>query len=381
MSDKTGIEFAQSENLTLGVELELQLVSRDTYDLSPVASQIIKRVGNDHPFIKPEIFESMIELNTDICRTVSEVRADLRKTSEVLSQIVDDLGVRLISAGSHPFARYSERILYPSSRYKMLIDRNQHIARRLMIFGIHVHVGMTSADLAMKVNNAILFYLPHLLALSASSPFWQGDDTGLASSRTTVFEAIPTGGHPCRFQSWEEFTKVYERMVRSGAIASMKDIWWDVRPSPAFGTLEIRCCDGPPSLDHVLSITALIQALCARIIETYEGAATVAPPEEWIMRENKWRASRHGLEAKIITSANGDNSPIRVEILKLLEDLAPYFQKLGSVEQQAWLQNYCRSVPSYQKQREIFSKHGTLAAVTESLADDFSDSFLTPHMP
>lgn len=365
------LEFHPSEAMTMGVEVELQILDSKTKDLAPVSPKIFEKLGGEHKNIKPELIQSMIEINTGICKTVKEVRRDLEEQIVLLETIGKEMGVEFASSGSHPFARYSDRIPYPAERYKYLIDRNRWMARRLMIFGLHVHVGMLDAHHAMAMNNAMMHYLPHLLALSASSPFWQGKETGLASSRVTIFEALPTGGHPCTFQTWEEFVFFYDSMIASKSISSIKDIWWDIRPHPEYGTVEIRVCDGLQTMRETVALVAFVQCLYAWLNERHRNGERFSPPTYWILRENKWKASRFGLEAEVILDARGHTSLLRHELESLVERLMPYAALLGSEEELTDVKRMIHHGLGYQRQLRVFEKEGTFLAVTEAILQDF----------
>jgi len=333
---------------------------------------LLARLGADHPRVRPEIFQAMIEVSTGICRDVPAVRRDLDAVLAEVRQAADSLGFRLASAGSHPFARHRERLVYPADRYQGLIDRNRWVARRLMIFGLHVHVGMRSGEHAMATINGLLPYLPHLLALSASSPFWQGSDTGLASSRTTIFEALPTAGHPCTFRDWAHFERVHDAMVASRAIRSVKDIWWDIRPHPDYGTVELRICDGLPTLGETTALVALVHALCARLDEGYQRGERPTPPAQWMLRENKWRASRWGWDADVVLDPDGRTRPLRELLACLADELEPYAGRVGATAGLAAARAMLARPPSYERQRALYARHGSLLPVTDALISELA---------
>ncbi len=364
------LPFERSEALTLGVEMELQIVDASTRDLSPGAPAALAALG-EHPKIKPEIFQAMLEVNTGICRTPGEVRADLAGTLRALRAACAGLGLRLASAGSHPFARHSERILYPAKRYEYLIDRNRWLARRLMVFGLHVHVGMRDGEHAMAMINGALPYLPHLLALSASSPYWQGGDTGLCSSRITIFEALPTAGHPCTFDNWAAFESAYDALIASRAITSIKDIWWDIRPHPDYGTVEVRICDALPTLSETVALVALTQSLFAWLDQQYASGVAFAPPPYWALRENKWRASRSGLDADVVLDERGRTEPLHADIDRLLEHLEPIAVSLGCEPELRTIGRMAAGPLSYRRQRQIVEDGGSLPAVVDALLAEF----------
>jgi carboxylate-amine ligase len=357
--------------MSLGVEMELQIIDAKTKDLFPGSPKIFEKLGGEQTHIKPELVQSMIEINTGICNTVDEVRRDLDQQISVIQNICTELGLELSSSGSHPFARYTDRIIYPAERYKYLIDRNRWMARRLMVFGLHVHVGMRDGDHAIAMNNAMLHYIPHVLALSASSPFWQGMDTGLASCRVTVFEALPTAGHPCTFANWREFERFYDSMIASRSISSIKDIWWDIRPHPDYGTLELRVCDSLPNLEETVMLVSFIQTLFQWFDEQYASGKLFSPPPYWVLRENKWKASRYGMEADIILDEMGRTALLADEVLGLLKMLEPHGRRLGVSEELAGIPELMKRGHSYARQRKIYEKEGTFLAVTESLVKEF----------
>ncbi len=357
--------------MTLGVEVELQLIDGDTKDLTPAAPAILDVLGPDEPHIKPEIFRAMLEINTGICPTVADVRRDLLAATARLRAACEPLGVQLASAGSHPFAQHRSRLIYPSERFESLIDRNRWIARRLMIFGLHLHVGMRDGDHAMNMLNGMLHYLPHALALSASSPFWQGSDTGLASARITVFEALPTAGHPCVFPTWAAFEAFYDAAIRSRAITSIKDLWWDIRPHPDLGTVEVRVCDGPATMSEILGLVAFLQCLFTSLDERYRAGERFEPPAYWVLRENKWRASRWGIEAEIVLNERGETAFLVAEIERLLTELAPLAARLGCRDELATLSRVLETGLSYERQRVVYDLSGSLVPVAESLIEEF----------
>lgn len=371
------IEFAKSEPYTLGVEVELQIVDRETLELSPKATQLLSKWSGP-PTVQPEIFQSMIELSTGICKDAAHADADLRATATKLLPIARQHGVRFIATGTHPTARYQERKLFPADRYHGLIARNQWIARRLLIFGLHVHIGMPDPETAIAVQNELLYDLGLLLAVSTSSPFWQGEATGLSSSRITVFEALPTGGMPALVHDWTEFCELVEILQRAHAITSLKDLWWDIRPSPRYGTIEIRVCDGLASLRETAQIVALSQGLARRAgARVAAGEGRTFPPA-WRIRENKWRASRHGMDADYIVSNDGTTEPVRPYLSRTLDELAadgfmdadsPYFAALRRIADGA--------PTSAERQRAIYERTQSFDAVTKALADEFEDDVLS----
>lgn len=370
------LQFAKSEPWTLGVEVELQIVDRQTHELSAKAPQILSR-WTGPATVQPEIFQSMLEISTLICADTAAAEADLRATATRLMPLARAQGVRFISTGTHPTARYQEREIFPADRYHGLIARNQWIARRLLIFGLHVHVGMPDAETCIAVQNELLYDLGLLLAISTSSPYWQGEATGLASSRVTVFEAMPTGGIPSLVHDWAEFNELVETLQRANAITSLKDLWWDIRPSPRYGTLEVRVCDGLATIRETCDVVALVQALAKRAgTRVAAGSGRTFPPA-WRIRENKWRASRHGMDADYIIGNEGSSMPVRQYLLQTLEQLAVEGFIDGTSSYYENLRRLGEGAPtSADRQRAVFERTGSFDAVTRALADEFEDDVL-----
>jgi carboxylate-amine ligase len=371
------LEFAKSEPYTLGVEVELQIVDRITHDLSPKAPELLAR-WTGPATVQPEIFQSMLELNTGICRDAAAAEADLRATAQRLMPLARAQGVRFISTGTHPTAFYQERKISPSERYHSLIARNQWIARRLLIFGLHVHIGMPDAETCIAVQNELLYDLGLLLAVSTSSPFWQGQPTGLASSRITVFEALPTGGMPTLVHNWSEFQELVATLQRANAITSLKDLWWDIRPSPRYGTLEIRVCDGLATISETAMVVALAQALARRAGARVTAGTNRQFPPAWRVRENKWRASRHGMEADLLVSNSGEAQGARSYLGQTIAELTADGFLDGKSRYADALRAIADGAPtSSERQRAIFERTGDIKKVTVALADEFEDDLMS----
>ncbi len=357
--------------MTIGVEVELQLLDAKTKELTLAAPAIFEALGGEKPHIKPEIFQSMLEITSGVCHTVADVRRDLEDAISELTRVCSKLGLEMASAGSHPFAKFRDGVIYPAERFRYLIDRNQWLAHRLMIFGLHVHVGMINGNHAISMINAMIPYLPHLLALSASSPFWEGIDTGLASSRITIFEALPTAGHPSTFENWKAFESFYDSLLTSSTIKSIKDIWWDIRPHPDFGTVEVRMCDGLPTLSEMIAMVALIRSMFAWFQSGYLERKKFPITPDWMIRENKWRASRWGLEAAYVLNEKGMTRPLRKEVEQLLSDVEPYARALNCSDDLKPLHHILEHGGSYLRQRKIYEREKSLRAVADSLVREF----------
>lgn len=362
------MQFTKNEEMRIGVELELQMIDPATFNLKPTAPEIIADIQSylETPHIKSELFKSMLEIDTPILHSATEVGKALRQPLSQILATARKFDTKVMMAGTHPFAHYSERQLSGGSRYYKMADRNQLITRRLQIFGLHVHLGMRDGDHAIAMNNAFCHYLPLILGISANSPFWEGDDTGLASSRITLFEAMPTGGHPYALNSWSEFENLVDKLIFSKSITSLKDLWWDIRPNPNYGTLEVRIADCPTTIVETEALVALIHSLAHFIDKDLRDGKKFAFPPEWILRENKWRASRHGVSASLIIDADGNCAPLKEMWISLHQALQPTIKSLNYETQFLFLNRMIGMGPGYLRQRKAF-ENGRLEDVVRHL--------------
>src|SRR5215212_142822 len=324
--------------------------------------------AEEHPKAKHELLQSTVEIITGICTTVAEAKADLAGTLAEVQEGADRRGLALMCAGTHPFTDWQTQQISPKERYLELVERMQWLARRLQIFGVHVHVGVRAPEKAIPIVNALTQYVPHFLALSASSPFWKGADTGLASARSKVFESMPTAGLPYQLSGWHDFENYMETLISTHAIDSVREVWWDIRPHPNFGTVELRICDGLPTLDEIGAVAALSQCLVEQFDTQLDRGYTLPVPASWVLQENKWRAARYGLDTDIVVDEKGTVRPVRQAICDLVEDLAPTAKRLGC---EAELLDVERILPvgaSYQRQRAVAAASGgDLRPVVDSL--------------
>jgi carboxylate-amine ligase len=366
------IAFVRSPKLTLGIEVELQILDWRTHDLCSGARRLLQYLARsskmEHACIKPELFQSMIEVNTGICADVAQVRHDLSTAFTQVRLAGEALGLEFASVGTHAFANYEDMVVFPAERFRYILNRNRFLGRRLLIFGLHVHVGMRDGDMAIDMMNAVLAKSPCFLALSGSSPFWRGDDTGLASSRTTVFEAMPTAGTPPTFDSWAQFEEHVNVLMTSRSIESLKDLWWDVRPSPEYGTLEMRICDALPTLSETIALVALVQAFVARCDDMRRAGHRFPRPPKWLLRENKWRATRWGVDAELVVDERGHVRKLRDELERMLVECEPYAERLGCLADMRRVASMVEAGCSYRRQREVYKHTRSCAAVMQSLA-------------
>ena len=366
------IPFAESERSTVGIEWELALVDADSGDLRQVAQTVLDAVtpsgGGEHPTIKQELLLNTVEIVTGVCRTVAEAGADLQRTVEELRRVTDPLRVELMCAGTHPFASWSNQKVTDKQRYATLIDRTQWWGRQMLIYGIHVHVGIESRDKVLPILRAVLAHYPHLQALSASSPFWGGRDTAYASNRALMFQQLPTAGLPFQFERWSDFEAYAGDMLHTGVIDDISEIRWDLRPSPRLGTLEMRICDGASNLAEVLVLAALTQCLVEHFSALYDAGEALPHLPPWFVQENKWRSARYGMDAIIITNAAGDEELVSDAVERLLGDLAPTAERLGCSEELAGIRTILHKGAGYQRQRAVARRSsGELGPVVEAL--------------
>ncbi len=375
------INFNASPGPSLGVELELILVDRDTRELVSAATPVLDELAcgreEGHPRAKHELFECTVELITGVCTTAAEARSDLATTLEEVRQVATGRGLDLASCGTHPFSPWRDQQVSPSQRYAELVAELQWTARRLAIYGAHFHVGVPSGEEALAVASSLRHHLPLLLALSASSPYWEGEDSGLASARSKVFEGLPTAGLHPTIGSWSEFEGLMETLVSAECIRSVREIWWDVRPHPDFGTVELRMCDAPPTLTETVALAALAQCLVVHLGEGFRRGALTPSPPEWMVRENKWLAARWGMEAQLITDRDGARQPVGDLVRELVADLAPTANRLGCSDELDEVLEILTHGPGYVRQRAVRAAGGTPVDVVDALVRELATDQVT----
>jgi carboxylate-amine ligase len=367
------IDFTDNTEPTLGIELELTLVDRQRWELQSVASELLGEMGRGHPdglhpFAKHELFECCVEIITDVCHTVPEARRHLESTLAELRTVADRRDLVPISVGTHPFSGWRDQKVSPDERYHELIQELQWTARRLTIFGVHYHVAVRSPEQAIAIVNALRGYLPYFLALSASSPYWEREDTGLASSRIKIFESLPTAGLNPRLADWAEFERLMSTLLEARCIRTIREIWWDVRPHPTFGTVELRMCDAPHTLREVAALAALAQSLVESLARRFEAGEFPELASEWTVRENRWLAARHGVDADLIADPSGHRRPARELVAELTEQLHPIALELACADELADVARILDRGPGYVRQRQIRQAGGSPADVVEAVA-------------
>lgn len=374
------LPFNASPRPTLGVEWEVALVDRDSGDLVSRASEVLDELHarpphpDGHTRVTHELLANTVELVSGVHTTVAGAIDDLVSTLADVRAVTDPLGLDLMCSGTHPYAQWNAQQLTEGPRYAELIERTQYWGRQMLIWGVHVHVGMSSAHKVLPVLDAMLTYAPHLQALSASSPYWGRVDTGYASNRALMFQQLPTAGLPFQFARWEELEAYVGDLLHTGVIDSFKDVRWDVRPSPAIGTLEVRVCDGVPTVAELSALTALVHCLVVDLDARLEAGEQLPVLPPWHVQENKWRAARYGLDAIIITSAAGDERLVTDDLADLLTRLEPVARRLGCSEELAAVAQIPVRGASYQRQRAVAqASGGDLRAVVESLVRELRE--------
>lgn len=367
------LAFRPSERNTLGVELELQILDPRTGDLAPGSVRILKVCEEEGMSgVTAELMQSMIELKTGICQNVQEAKDQLWPMLRKVRNVASSLGYGLALGGTHPFNRGLTGVVFPAERYERIQDRLAWLTYQRVVFGLHVHVGVPSGDIAMGVISMLVNYLPHLLAVSASSPFWHGEDTGLASARSALYRMLPHAGVPRYFRNWKEFRTFCRVMRDCGAIRSHKDIYWDIRPCPDFGTIEIRVCDMPATLSMTMGVVALIHGLVIstqRLLQERPHLCRGDIRRHWIAIENKWLATRYGLQAMYIRTPSGKRRLLSQDLADVIERVKPIAEETGD----APFLHAIRPTESFEsgadRQRRLFRESGDW----KKLADDMTE--------
>ncbi|MCA9230707.1 MAG: YbdK family carboxylate-amine ligase [Planctomycetales bacterium] len=364
------IEFTKNERPTLGIEIELGLVDSKTLALSSSFPELAEHL-RDHPElqIKPELMQCVVEIITDVCDTVDDAEVDLRNKLIAVEQATDQLGLRLWWGATHPFSLWKEQKISPDDRYHQLVELLQELARRLVTFGLHVHVGVDSGDKAVMICDRILRHLPTLLAITSSSPFWEGRQTGLQSHRSKVMEGLPTAGMPTLMRNWSEYVWLVNHMVQTGFINTIREIWWDVRPHNNFGTVEVRVCDMPGNLDDTLAVAALIQCLVKALSDEIDGGTYQHDCHPMMVQQNKWRATRFGTGAHLVDSYTYQVMTVAQAVDQLADKLTPVAAELGCEHHLERCRHIAASPSWADRQLSIMADTGSAEEVVRQLSE------------
>jgi carboxylate-amine ligase len=359
------------EDLTIGVEEEYQIIDPDSRELTSYISEMLDKgamIFRDQ--VKPEFLQSQLEAGTNICRNVKEARAEVTRLRAIIAEIADKNGRKIVAAGTHPFSRWQDQIVTEKDRYKTLLDSMQMLARRLLIFGMHVHIGIPDKDLRIDIMNQASYFMPHILALSTSSPFWFGRSTGLKSYRSIIFGDLPRTGVPEYFDSNEDYNRYITTLVKTGCIDEPTKIWWDIRPHPKFPTLEFRICDCTTRVDEVIAIVALLQAIVAKLIQLRLSNQTWRIYRRGLIEENRWRAIKDGVQGNFIDFGKQEQVPLRLLAEELIELVGDVADRLGTREEIEYIKTMVDQGSSADRQLRKFNETGSMQAVVDMLAEE-----------
>ncbi len=360
-----------AHRFTIGVEEEFQIIDPATCELRSHVSELVAAaspsIGEQ---VKHELHQSIVEMGTKICENVPELRIEMHRTRSELVAAAERVGLQVAAAGTHPFSSWIDQVISPGERYKNIVEELQQLARSLLIFGMHVHVAMPDGQTTIDLMNAVRYFLPHLLALSTSSPFWMGRNTGLKSFRTTVFRRFPRTGVPDYFGSWGEYENYINLLIRLNCIDNAKKIWWDVRPHPSFGTLEFRMCDVTTRVEEAVTIAALTQAIVVKLHRLYERNMGFRLYRRTLIEENKWRAARYGIDGKLIDFGKQTEVPMRDLALELLEFVDDVLDDLGSRSAVEYVHTILREGTSADRQLRVYESTRDLKAVVRHLVQE-----------
>ena len=383
--DDIGVSFDPSNlyerpSFTLGIEEEYMVLDPTTYDLKSHVNLGLLSKGRVllHEHIKPEMHGSMLEIGTGICRNTTEAGFEVRKIRSIVAHLAKQNNILIGAASSHPFARWQDQEIYPDERYTVMVEDMQLLARSLLIFGMHIHIGIENRETQIQLMNEMRYFMPHVLAISTNSPFWEGVDSGLKSYRSKVFERFPRTALPDSFASWREYESYVQLLIQTGCIDNPKRIWWDIRPHPHFPTLEVRICDLPMRVEETIAIAALCQAIAAKLFSLYEKNLSFRHYRRSLLMENKWRAVRYGLDGKLIDFGKQREMSARALILELLAFVDDVVDDLGSRKDLEYVYNILENGSGADRQLRVFRETGSMEEVakyihTESMTGLFDD--------
>lgn len=380
------INFTSNPRPTIGVEMEFHLVDAVTGELASASAAILEEMGashprGEHPKAKHELFQSTVEIITGVCESPAEAGDDLRTTIAELRASAERRGLTIVSSGTHPFGLAREQLVSPQQRYLDLIEDLQWPARRMLICGMHVHVGVPDGSRAIRIIGELMRHHPLFLALSSSSPYFESEDSGLASARTKLFEGLPTAGLPPPLADWQDFEAFMSTLLDSGCISSIREVWWDIRPHPDFGTVEFRMCDATPTVRETVALAALAQTLVEWTNRRIDDGSLPPAPREWTIRENRWLAARYGIDAELIVehpdTGHPERRPVRSMVTDLIDELRPVASDLGNLGHLADLEMILDVGSGAQRQRQVVDEGGTLADVVHHLAAELAADTIT----
>jgi carboxylate-amine ligase len=367
-----------AHRFTIGVEEEFQIIDPETLELRSHVVQLISsamaRGAGD--LVKQEMHQSIVETGTKICDNVNELRVEMHRTRSELVMAAESTGLRVAAAGTHPFSSWIDQVISPGERYQHIVEEMGQLARSLLIFGMHIHIAMPDKQTTIDLMNMVRYFLPHLLALSTSSPFWMGRNTGLKSFRTTVFRRFPRTGIPEVFESWSEYENFVHLLIKLNCIDTGKKIWWDVRPHPTYGTLEFRMFDTVTRVEEAVSIAALTQAIVVKLHRLYTRNQSWRIFRRALIEENKWRAARYGIEGKLIDFGREEEVPMQELMRELLELVDDVVDELGSRSAMQYIHTIMNEGTSAERQLRVYQETGDLKEVVRHLVTETRSSVM-----
>lgn len=371
----TAISGLLDGQFTLGIEEEFQIVHAETRELRSYVSKLLEE-GRENALlrerVRPEMHQSVVETGTGICHDIKQARAEITELRGTLNGLAKKDGLRIVAAGTHPFSDWKQQEITDGERYKNIVEDLQDVARANLIFGLHVHVGIKDREVAMALANQVRYFLPHILALSTSSPFWLGRSTGLKSIRSEIFKRFPRTGIPGEFSSYMEFQRYVDLLVKTGCIDNAKKIWWDVRAHPFFDTVEIRVCDMTTRIDDTVAIAALIQAVMGKLYLLYRRNLAFREYSRELIEENKWRAVRYGIDGQLIDFGKQEQVPVRSLIEELLEFCAETAEIFDSQSELDRVRRILREGTSADRQLGVFARTNSYHAIVDDLIEESS---------
>jgi len=359
------------EDLTIGIEEEYQIIDPETRELTSFITEMLNEgavIFRDQ--VKPEFMQSQVETGSLVCRNIKEARQEVVRLRSMVAEIAQKHNRKIIAAGTHPFSRWQDQLVTDKDRYKGLVDDLQVVAKRLLIFGMHIHIGIPDPNLRIDIMNQMTYFIPHIFALSTSSPFWLGHSTGLKSYRSVIFEDLPRTGLPERFKSYDDYERFTQTLIKTNCIAEATKIWWDIRPHPKFPTLEFRMCDCVTKIDEVLAIAALTQAMVAKLIQLRRKNQSWRIYEHGLVAENKWRAVKEGVNGKLVDFGKEQEIPVRFLMEELIELVADVVDELGSHQELDYIRTILKDGTSADRQLQRYRETNDLKAVVDMLAEE-----------
>jgi len=359
------------EKFTLGVEEEYMVIDPQSRELASHDQKIVELASHIiSDSVKAEMHQAVVEVGTGICKDVEQAYQEIRNLRKIVSEVAGTLGLKIGAAGTHPFSHWSKQLITPNPRYDEIVQEMQEAARSNLIFGLHVHVGIKDKNMAIHIQNTVRYFLPHIYALSCNSPFWEGRNTGFKSFRTKVFDKFPRTGIPDRFENWDDFKNYVNLLIKTNCIDNAKKIWWDVRVHPFFDTIEFRICDVPMRVEETIAITALFQALVVKLYKLRLQNMSFILYTRALINENKWRASRYGLDGRLIDFGKQVEVDTRVLIAELLDFVDDVVDDLGSRSAINYIRTILEHGTGADRQLAIFNETGNMEKVVDYITDE-----------